>query len=330
MKNKIFLSSMLIMSVAPAMAETFPTDGYMKENKTYTNAATETNMAGVYEGSVNATAEYTDILYNIVAGNYLAGGSEDENGTQCTPGNFCTGLTNATYSESDQGLTSCSTLGDGSYTLSPAGATNGSMCYKTCSASCTNPTAPAHSTNVTYGNETSNGTWNYGSTCNAVAPTCSINFDCVNGYHKRPDLTVAQGVALMKQMAQMQGQDITNVPDSYFEEQIEQMFANWNSFWSSLSAAEQGIATQAIGSVQGTSQTTIQDVPVYQIFNNTFSKYGITNSENTNINLPIYYYNKNINGDEYCETNGAEISCDTLSNQNSELARFRQNAQNGD
>ena len=329
MKNKIFLSSMLIMSVAPAMAENFPSNGLMQENKTYDNAATSTNMDGVYSGTVNATAEYENILYNIVAGNYLPGGSEETNGSQCTPGNFCTGLTNATYSESDQGLTSCSTLGDGSYTLSPAGATNGNMCYKTCSASCTNPTAPAHSTNVTYGHETSTGTWNYGASCNAVAPTCSINFDCVNGYHKRPDLTVAQGVALMKQMAQMQGQDITNVPDSYFESQVIDGYANWGAFWSSLSAAEQGMVTQAIDTVQGHQHNEQFDWQPYQEYNEINNSVACTGFE----------YVKTIDGNEVCKTlnscdsasiSGTQINCDVVAQQNSDVARFRQSAQNGD
>ncbi len=338
MKNKIFLSSMLIMSFAPAMAETFPSNGLMQENTTYTNAATETNMAGVYEGSVNATAEYTDILYNIAAGNYLPAGSEDTNGAQCTAGNFCTGLTDATYdSESDQGLTSCSTLGDGSYTLSPAGATNGNMCYKTCSASCTNPTAPAHSTNVSYGHETTSGTQYYGSQCDAVTPTCSINFDCVNGYHKRPDLTTAQGVILAKQMAQAQGQDITNVPDSYFAEQAEQAFANWEMLWSSLSAAEKGMFTQAIDSVQGHQQNSgSQQVSIWQPFIDLARESDFQSSNASS--ATNYHYEKGLTGDERCiVANGLgysvtydTLSCNTLSQQNSDFASFRQSAQNGD
>ena len=62
MKQKIFLTSALAMGVfAPAMAEpsntgTFPADGYMEEDYTYTNAATSDNMDGVYSGTVNAVA----------------------------------------------------------------------------------------------------------------------------------------------------------------------------------------------------------------------------------------------------------------------------------
>ncbi len=351
MTHKIFLTSVIAVSfVASVMAEptrvdTFPNaqnNEFMQENTVYTNAAIADNMDGAYEhgATVRAVAQYEDILYNIAAGNYLPAGSEETNGVQCTAGNFCTGLTDATYdSESDQGLTSCSTLGDGSYTLSPAGATNGNMCYKTCSASCTNPTAPAHSTNVTYGHETSNGTWNYGSQCNAVAPTCSINFDCVNGYHKRPDITTAQGVALAKQMAQAQGQDITNVPDSYFEEQIEQVFGNWNSFLSSLSAAEQIMVTQAIDSVQGhTHNSDAQTVSIWQPYVDLYGElYSDGVHESKNLNGIIY--EKEINGDETCYIitsfnwyffdGRSEINCSVLEQQNSELAQFRQTAQNG-
>ena len=82
MNKKIFLTSFIALGFAcPAMAETFPVDGNMLENKTYDEAATYTNM-GVYEGSVSANAYYDDIVYNIAAGNYLAAGSEATNGTQ--------------------------------------------------------------------------------------------------------------------------------------------------------------------------------------------------------------------------------------------------------
>ena len=50
----------------PAFADDFPSNGYMLENKTYENAAIYGNM-GVYDGTVTATAEYEDILYQIGA-----------------------------------------------------------------------------------------------------------------------------------------------------------------------------------------------------------------------------------------------------------------------
>ena len=173
MKQKLFLSSMLIMSVAPAMAETFPTNGLMQENTTYTNAATETNMDGVYEGTVNATAEYTDILYNIVAGNYLAAGSEDENGTQCPAGSWCPGLTNVTYDEDNaQGINTCPS----EYGLSAAGASSQNDCYRTCTTA-----DVEHSASVT-------GGYYYGNNnqCGAAS--------CVNGWHIKPGFNVSTAV----------------------------------------------------------------------------------------------------------------------------------------
>ncbi|MBR5904523.1 MAG: hypothetical protein IKZ49_03255, partial [Alphaproteobacteria bacterium] len=114
MKQKIFLTSALAMGViAPAMAEptntenSFPSNGLMAEDTIYTNAATSTNMAGVYENEVNAVAEYENILYQIGAGQYLPGNSEtpidcDQNGY------FCPGDNNGVYySSSAQGLTQC-------------------------------------------------------------------------------------------------------------------------------------------------------------------------------------------------------------------------------
>ena len=71
MSQKIFLTSALAMGViAPAFAEpshtgTFPADGYMEEDYTYTNAATADNMDSVYEGTVDAVAEYEDVLFQF-------------------------------------------------------------------------------------------------------------------------------------------------------------------------------------------------------------------------------------------------------------------------
>ncbi len=168
--------------VAPAMAEptntgTFPSDGYMQEDYTYTNAATAENMDTVYEGTVNANAEYTDILYDIVAGNYLAAGSEDENGTQCTAGNFCPGLTNAYYNENaDQGINSCSTATNGIYALSAAGSDSQNDCYRTCTTA-----DVAHSASVT-------GGYYYGNN-NQCEPTA-----CVNGWHLKQGLNLTTAI----------------------------------------------------------------------------------------------------------------------------------------
>ncbi|MBR5904778.1 MAG: hypothetical protein IKZ49_04600, partial [Alphaproteobacteria bacterium] len=197
MKQKLFLSSMLIISVAPAIAETFPSNGLMQENTTYDNAATETNMAGVYEGSVNAIAEYTDILYQIAAGQYLPAGAESP--IDCdVPGSFCSGVQNGVYYDENnaQGLTSCSTATNGAYTLSDGTGTSADSCYAANTVSCAtrNPYVAGHATNVVYGNST-NGNANcktyYSDTNTCVLDeinACKItDLTCENGYHKEGD-----------------------------------------------------------------------------------------------------------------------------------------------
>ncbi len=180
MKQKIFLTGALAMGfVAPAMAETshtgtFPSGGLMQEDYTYTNAATSTNMAGVYEdgATVDAVAEYTDILYNIVAGNYLEAGSDATNGTQCPAGSWCPGLTNALYNETtDQGINSCSTATNGIYALSAAGASSQNDCYRECTTA-----DVEHSAGVT-------GGYYYGNNnqCGATS--------CVNGWHLKTSMS---------------------------------------------------------------------------------------------------------------------------------------------
>ena len=172
MKEKIFLTSALAMGVfapafaAPSNTGEFPSTGLMQEDYTYTNAATEANMDGVYEdgATVDAVAEYTDILYNIVAGNYLKAGSDATNGTQCPVGSWCPGLTDATYNETDdQGINSCPS----EYGLSAAGASSQNDCYRQCSGNVT----IEHATGVT-GNDY------YGNGVDTCEPT-----GCENGWH---------------------------------------------------------------------------------------------------------------------------------------------------
>ena len=143
-------------------AETFPTDGNMLENKTYESAATYNNL-GTYEGPVSAAAEYADILYQVGAGQYLPAGSEGV-GAVCTAGNYCPGLTNATYSATDnQGLTAC----PNGYPMSDAGASMNTQCY----TPCTDKSVIAHATAVAGNDYYGNGT----DTCYPTA--------CDNGYH---------------------------------------------------------------------------------------------------------------------------------------------------
>ncbi|MDW2958556.1 MAG: InlB B-repeat-containing protein [Alphaproteobacteria bacterium] len=60
----------------------------------------------------------------------------------CTPGNYCPGTDEDVYeidSNNDQGIYSCQTVGDGSYTESDAGATSADECYKTEETACYDP-----------------------------------------------------------------------------------------------------------------------------------------------------------------------------------------------
>ena len=169
MNKKLFLTSMVAMGfVAPAMAEptntgTFPAGGLMQEDYTYTNAATSTNMAGVYEGSVTAEAQYTDNLYTLVAGQYLPANSETP--ITCNQnGYFCPGDSNGVYySSSAQGLTQCPT----GYGNSDTGASMNTQCFRSCSGNVT----IAHATGVTGNDYYGNGT----DTCEPTG--------CVNGWH---------------------------------------------------------------------------------------------------------------------------------------------------
>ena len=106
----------------------------------------------------------------------------------CTPQN-CTKTVAAVTANSgyyDNGTTcpACSSVGDGSYTLSAAGNDGGSSkCYKTCTRACTKKTCPDNAT-CTHGSETTSGTQYYGGSCNAAASTCSLTFTCNAGYVK--------------------------------------------------------------------------------------------------------------------------------------------------
>ena len=175
MKSKIVLTSLVVMGLAyPGLgrAETFPSDGYMQENKTYESAATYKNI-GAYDGTVSATAEYDDVLYQVLAGTYLPAGSEGE--TQaCPAGSFCPGITDATYNESDnQGISQCPS----GYPNSESGAGSNTQCY----TACTLTVADIEHATAVSGNDY------YGSgvdTCVATA--------CENGYH------VTDGVQLIE------------------------------------------------------------------------------------------------------------------------------------
>jgi len=173
MKQKLYFTSAIAMVfVVPAIAEPtytgeFPSGGLMQADYTYTNAATSTNMAGVYEGTVNAEAQYEDVLYQLAEGEYLPANSETP--ITCNQnGYFCPGDSNGVYYQSYvQGLTQC----PNGYTNSGNGASANTDCFRTCLN-----TDVDHSTGAVNGAVYYNGTNGDGvSTC---APTA-----CLNGYH---------------------------------------------------------------------------------------------------------------------------------------------------
>ena len=184
MKNKIFLTSAFAMCVATtAMAEmtdsnSFPNannNEYMQANTRYIGAATSTNMAGVYENSVYANAQYTTNNYTVSAGTYLPADAEAT--ATCTAGSFCPGLQspvqyNATTA---QGINACPT----GYTNSAQGATSNTQCYRTCASN-----DVPHSTGTLNGGVYYNGT--NGDGTNACEPTA-----CVNGWHLKPGLDLS-------------------------------------------------------------------------------------------------------------------------------------------
>ena len=168
MKKQFITSAIAILASLPAFAtpshtsSTFPQDGYMLEDYTYTNAATSTNMDGVYEGSVNA-----DEYFSVDAGYYLPANTTTP--AQCPAGSFCPGISSdiTGASASARGITACSTL-DGSYTSSAAGSTADTDCYKACTVANANI---AHATAVSGNDYYGTGT----DTCSATS--------CENGYH---------------------------------------------------------------------------------------------------------------------------------------------------
>ncbi|MBQ8256146.1 MAG: hypothetical protein IJY99_04265 [Alphaproteobacteria bacterium] len=131
MNKKLILSSLAVLGlVSPALAEPFPSTGYMQENMTYTNAATYENM-GVYEDTVNAIAEYTNNSYYLEPGYYLPGNSENQ--LECPANSYCPGGYEVEYSEHDQGIESCP-MG---YPFADGGSpsVSATQCYKPCDIS---------------------------------------------------------------------------------------------------------------------------------------------------------------------------------------------------
>ncbi|MBQ8473653.1 MAG: hypothetical protein IJ500_02205 [Alphaproteobacteria bacterium] len=181
MTRKIFLTSVIAMGIVcgagAARAESFPSSGYMQENKTYESAATYKNT-GVYDGEVSATAEYTDTMYQIAAGTYLPAASEGVT-ESCPANSYCPGASNVTYNATAaQGLTSCPS----SYPNSSTGASKQTQCYTACTLSVANI---AHATAVTGNDYYGTGT----DTCAATA--------CENGYHVLNEIGVMDTTPLI-------------------------------------------------------------------------------------------------------------------------------------
>ncbi|MBR3148489.1 MAG: hypothetical protein IKF41_04090 [Alphaproteobacteria bacterium] len=128
MEKNFLLTSMVALGFAmPAFAETFPADGLMGENKTYENAAIYDNM-GVYDGTVNAEAEFVDDAIALSPGEYLAGGSDSATATVCSAGYYCPGSVDSVVNDgTDHGMIQCPT----DYT-SDSGASSILQCYQTC------------------------------------------------------------------------------------------------------------------------------------------------------------------------------------------------------
>ena len=187
MKKKIFLTSAIAMGfVAPAFAapshtDAFPDDGYMQEDYTYTNAATADNMDSVYEGTVNATAEYETLNYLLSAGQYLPADSEIP--TTCPAGSFCSGIGSVQYNEtSAQGIESCPS-GFGS---SAAGSSSNTQCYRACDVN--NMGANGSIANIAHATAISGNDY-YGSGTDTCEPTA-----CENGWHVKESLNVADTI----------------------------------------------------------------------------------------------------------------------------------------
>ena len=182
--KKITMTSVVALAIAmPSYGETtntsstFPSNGQMAEDTTYTNQAIYANLHS-YTGPVGATANYSDVNYTVNAGQYLPADSEEV--AECTAGNFCPGLQSTVlYSETlNQGLNACPT----GYPNSLAGATANSECYTACTVANANI---AHATAVS-GNDY------YGTGTDTCVPTA-----CDNGYHLNsgnPNLTEIIGV----------------------------------------------------------------------------------------------------------------------------------------
>jgi hypothetical protein len=182
MKQKIFLTSALAMGfVLPAMAEDFPSNGLMQQNKTYDNAATSTNMDGVYEGTVNAVAEYDTIDYILSAGKYLPADSETI--TTCPEGSFCSGGTTVQYNQNlAQGIETCPS----EFASSASGSSSNTQCYRACDIN--NMGENGSIANISHAIAISGNDY-YGAGTDTCEPTA-----CENGWHLKQGLNLTTAI----------------------------------------------------------------------------------------------------------------------------------------
>jgi hypothetical protein len=193
MDNKLVFTSFVALCFAcPAMAtpghtsSSFPNAAngeYMQEDYSYTNAATSTNMAGVYanNATVYAQAIYQVVAYTLTAGNYLPKNSETL--TTCKIGYYCPGTHNGSstvyYSTTtDQGIVACPE----GWPDSTIGAKSATSCYRGCTAS-----DVAHAATVT-------GIVKYNPYTQGDGATTCIAKTCVNGYHVNVDTCQANTI----------------------------------------------------------------------------------------------------------------------------------------
>ena len=84
----------------------FPENDLMQANYVYKNAAVFDNM-GVYDGTVNANANYEDTIYTCTPGYYLP--ADTEGCVQCPADNYCGGGTYTFNANEAQGIDPCDT-----------------------------------------------------------------------------------------------------------------------------------------------------------------------------------------------------------------------------
>ena len=148
---------------ASGCSGTCPENSTSASGASYCTCNTGYTINGVVGGAVTTTTTPC-IPISCGAGKYLNGDTCEI----CPAGSYCA---NNIKTECDAG-----------YTTDETGASERTQCYTSCTVDCTQPTTCPENATCEYGNETATGTQNWGGTCNAVAPTCSVTITCNAGY----------------------------------------------------------------------------------------------------------------------------------------------------